>query len=97
MLKETVTQQEAIDFLNELLKIDRETVQKLIKNRIICNKDLAYHSTVQVQRNGNNYVVGLLGILNGLFGTDDAGYGAIASLENSDGTILRFEKYKKIE
>lgn len=69
-----------VDFLNELIAIDPTAVALLLLNRVPCNSDLADHPTVQVDAlpSGTGYRVGLLGILNGLCGTDNRGLGAVA-------------------
>jgi hypothetical protein len=69
-----------ITFLNELLQADPKVVSDLIETRFPCNEALANHPSVQVQaREGGEpgFVVGLLGILNGLVGADDDGWGLI--------------------
>ena len=79
-MKENITIDETIDFLNKLLEIDRKALSNIITNRVECNDDLVNHKTVQVAKLDNVYKVGMLGILNGLFGTDERGYGAIGIL-----------------
>lgn len=85
MIKDKLTLDEVIDFLNGLIKIDSDAIGGLILNKIYCNKELADHPTVQVlaikdeQDNIICYKVGMLGILNGLFGIDEDGWGAIAA------------------
>jgi hypothetical protein len=90
MIKESITVDETIEFLNILLLIDQKAIQGLVNARVICSEKLASHPTVQVNGDGENYIVGLLGILNGLFGIDKKGYGAIMAITNDVGTILRF-------
>lgn len=80
-----------IKFMNELLELDRVTISKLIDTRIICNELLANHPTVQVN---SEHEVGLLGILNGLVGIKDNGYGYITAVFDDDNNIVRFEKTK---
>jgi hypothetical protein len=80
-IKESVTLDETIAFLNELVKLDAEALGSLVETRVPCNNALAHHATVQVNAYEGKckYKVGLLGILNGLFGTDDKGWGGIAA------------------
>jgi hypothetical protein len=70
MSKDSVTVQEVCDLLNEMLKMDYSCTHALINNRVQCNQALADHPTVQVRQYEKNHLpkVGLLGILNGLFG-----------------------------
>lgn len=75
----TITVDNAIKLLNEFYKIDPNAMDALVKARVPCNDDLANHPTVQVGvKPDGGYQVGILGILNGLFGTDDRDIGFIA-------------------
>lgn len=95
MINETRSIQDVIDFLNELLKVDENAVRLLIEQRVPCNNELADHPTVQVRSRPNTQpVVGLLGILNGLYGIDEKGYGPIGAIIESDGHISSFERVK---
>lgn len=81
---------EVVDFLNHLLKIDRRAIENLFNTRVFCNKKLAKHKTVQCGKIGENtYFVGFIGILNGLFGVDDDGWGKI-SMDVGEGKIKQF-------
>jgi len=83
---------ETIDFLNQLFEIDPNALAALIANRVPCNQGMADHPAVQVGKQNGGYHVGMLGILNGLFGTDERGYGAIMAVFDSDsGDLLRFK------
>ena len=69
-----------IDTLNGLVKLDREAIEKLILHRVECNEELSNHPTVQVrQEQKNEYSLGTLGLLNGLVGIQDDGWGYIAA------------------
>ena len=88
-----VSPQDAIDFLNELVALDKEAIHNLVETRVWCNYQLAKHPTVQMHK---QYQVGLLGILNGLFGTfdsgDKAGWGPIVGCFDDDtGKLMKFE------
>ena len=77
-----------VDFLNELVKTDSEALSKLIEVRVKCNDALADHPTVQVMgRKDKPPVVGLLGLLNGYFGTYDdgpkKGWGGLLGIMNT--------------
>lgn len=100
MIRNEVTVAEAIELLNEALAADRAGVSALVNERVICNAALSEHPTIQVgQMEGNitngepaiAYKVGLLGILNGLFGTDETGYGPISAIVD-DGLVRSFER-----
>ncbi len=93
MIKEQVTLRETAEFLNELLKTDPTTINALFNIRIYCNQGLAEHPTVQVGCQGDGKQrtcqVGFIGILNGLFGIDEKGWGHLA-LDMDNGSIKRF-------
>ena len=78
MLKENVTIDEVISLLNNALEKDPEAINNLVTTRIACNDILANHPTIQVGKFDNEYKVGIIGIFNGIFGTAEDGYGAIA-------------------
>ncbi len=80
MINETRTLDETIGFLNELLALDVDAVSALMCNaRVPCGDALANHPTVQVglqpgtTKDDGLCDVGLLGVLNGLFGTLEGG------------------------
>ena len=78
MIKEKVSKQETVDFLNHILKIDPDAVNNLFSIRVGCNKVLARHPSVQVGKITDDYfIVGMMGVLNGLFGSDEHGWGHI--------------------
>ncbi len=76
----------AISLLNEILEIDPQALSQLIEHRVPCNAELGDHPTVQVTgyKSLETLTVGLLGILNGLFGVDEEGWGAIAARYEDD-------------
>jgi hypothetical protein len=93
MIRENVTADDAINLLNELLRIDKKAVEKVVFSRVECNEKVANHKSVQVGINEDDggYEIGLLGILNGIFGVDSCGYGVIC-VEMTAGSIVRFRK-----
>lgn len=93
-MKSTVSPQETVAFLNSLLKIDRGAITKLVTHRVGCCRELADHPTVQVRSlggpRGSDFTdVGLLGILNGLFGATGPQY--IGIVVDDDNVIVCFE------
>lgn len=91
-----------VAFLNELVSLDREAVEHLIEKRVQCNKDMADHPCVQVREDEDgNSVVGLLGVINGLVGTQPngakkPGWGYIAaSFDDKSGKLLNFIRIDK--
>lgn len=81
---------QVVDFLNQLVSIDREAIEKLIASRVKCNKELADHPTVQVFGTGGDYWVGILGILNGIYGCNSEGVGFIQAHLDDDLHLVRF-------
>jgi len=74
VIKKSITPQEVVDFLNSLMDVDPVAMHKLVFSHKKCNDDLADHPTVQVEESATGQCsVGLMGILNGLFGVYDDG------------------------
>jgi hypothetical protein len=96
-IAESVTLDRAVELLNEALKLDHDTIEALVEYRVGCNKDLAEHPTIQVGLDAtkkSGFIVGMLGILNGLFGASSQGGGIRAIYDDKAKTkLLRFEKY----
>lgn len=92
-MKESVTIDELISFLNDLVAIDAHAIFALITTRTLCNKELADHPTVQAREfnhggHDRGYEVGVLGLLNGVFGVDSDSWGPITAILNERGTRL---------
>jgi len=85
-----------INFMNEVLEKDPDAIKGLIEHRISCNEDLLSHETVQVlcdadaEGKPTNPTVGMLGILNGLIGKHETGWGFMAAEFDEDGNLHRF-------
>lgn len=80
-IRESITIDEAIEVLNSGLKADPVAMTALIGSRVKCNPAFAGHPTIQVGDHPEcgGMSVGLLGILNGLFGIDEQGWGPIVA------------------
>ena len=78
-----------VNFMNSLIELDKDAIVNLVNARMVCNKALAEHPTVQVTGNDDMSLVGIIGILNGLCGIYDNGFGAIAAVTDNNG-IQRF-------
>ena len=82
MVRATTVEQ-AVRVLNEALEADPEAVNALFAHREQCSIIFADHKTIQVSADGGTclpaYSVGLLGIINGIFGVDGDGWGAIVA------------------
>ena len=87
---------QAISFLNELIALDPQAITALVESRVPCNQALADHPTVQVSATtGNGFSVGLLGVLNGLFGAREDGWGFITAVFDDNGQITEFKKTER--
>jgi hypothetical protein len=79
------TIEHALYYLNELIKLDPDAMHALVETRHPCNEALADHPTTQVIENSDGTTsVGLVGILNGLFGVDDDGWGPFTANFDND-------------
>jgi len=89
-IKESIKIDEVVAFLNGMLMCDEVATNALFSMRIPCNQEMAEHKTVQVGSLGKTFpIVGMIGILNGLFGIDKDGWGKI-SADYDDGKITQF-------
>lgn len=77
-MKNKVSIQDVINLLNDIHLKDPDAANDLLNARVRCNEEIANHSDIQVGEDEEGFpVVGILGILNGLFGVDERGRGAI--------------------
>lgn len=80
--------------LNELVGVDRKALETLIEFRVPCDEFLADHPTVQVSVSGEGEAkscqVGLLGILNGLVGVQEDGWGYITAVFDDGHRLEKF-------
>lgn len=81
----------AIEVLNRALTEDRNAINAMFNASFPCSQGLADDETIQVI-GGEQPCVRMLGIINGLFGIDERGFGHIAAVVEEDlKTIVRFE------
>lgn len=90
-MKESIALDGVIAYLNDLLATDRPAVAALVANRVPCNQVMANHPTAQVMSQHGGYHIGLLGVINGMFGTLNGTDGPIAVVFEN-GTLLRFAR-----
>lgn len=77
-----------INLLNEALKADPDAINALVNYRVIANKNLMDHPTIQCREiNGKSYV-GLLGVLNAISLIDNEHI--VAIFDESD-QVLEFQ------
>ena len=90
---EGVTIQDAIDRLNELLELDPNALSELSVKRVPANDKLAIdHPYVQCALMDGQMAVGMLGILNGIFGRPENGGWIAMSIDEETGEVLKFFK-----
>lgn len=79
--KPLVSPKDAIEVLNRALAADPEAARLLFNYRVGCNEELANDPTIQVSsyRPKGTTTVGILGLLNGIFGIQDDGMGYLAA------------------
>ena len=87
---EKITLDEVISYLNKLLQLDKSAINKLCVERIVCNKKFANHPTCKVINLNGTYYVGLLGVINGIFGNNNKGRGKITAIYDENGCIEKF-------
>lgn len=86
---------QAIEVLNRIHRADSRVLPALIAHRVTCNERVANDPTVQVSvvdidEDSVMYEVGLLGIVNGLFGVDENNFGFITAYCDENGEITHF-------
>ena len=88
MINDPLTLDKALEILNSMVEADPDAITALLEKRVPCNKALAHHPTVQmlgeydIEGDVVGGQVGLMGILNGLFGVGADGWGALVSCYN---------------
>lgn len=96
MTKDTVSIGEVIGILNGMLDLDPEATTALISHRVPCNEKMSEHPTIQVLRVNMGCRVGVLGLLNGLFGVYDDLSGPIGAVwqydDGKEPQLMRFCK-----
>jgi hypothetical protein len=87
------TIEDCVRLLNNLLEYDYEATYKLIETRHSISKQLEDSDVnVMCAVEDDVYTLGMLGVLQGLFGTNKE---RIASVFSEDGKLLRFEVLDK--
>ncbi len=89
-MSEPVTVEQAIEVLNRIHEADPTVLPTMIAHRVPCNLTLAHDPTVQVGVTNIGFEVGLLGVLNGLFGIRPDSSGYVAAMFNAEHQLLRF-------
>ena len=86
-----------IDKLNQILLKDSIAISALIEHRIPCSDLLGKDETVQCNfdKDINGFTVGMLGIINGLVGVKDDGWGFIQAEYDDNDKLIKFSLNEK--
>lgn len=96
MKNKTVSVSDVVKYLNELCEIDSDAIKSLIEYRVSTNKEMMEHPSVCVMcsedSNGNpiHPKLGMLGVINGIFGISKSEWHYIAAEFDEDGNFHRF-------
>lgn len=83
--------EQAVSVLNELVAADVEAIKALALHRVGCNEALANHPTCQVVVGPDGCRVGMMGVLNAVFGSNANGVGFIAGAYDAEsGKLVEF-------
>ena len=84
----------AVVVLNDAVERDPEAMTELVNMRANCNERLAAHPTIQVQKYSEVHRIGILGILNGVFGGGPSGdIGAKGPINPQTGHFIRIKRF----
>lgn len=81
-IRETASVDEVIALLNDAVRLDRNAIEALVESRVECNMALGKHETIQClcKPDATKCKVGLLGVLNGIFGISETGWGIVTAV-----------------
>ena len=95
----------AVQVLNELFRLDPKPMAELVASRVNCGTEWADHPTCQVSTSTEPvgdpvgrvgvYSVGMIGVLNAIFGADEDSNGFIAAKYDTDGKLIGFCRFMK--
>jgi hypothetical protein len=84
------TASHVVDVLNRIHNEDPTVMPALIQMRVPCNRVLADDPTVQVGVIDGGFEVGILGIINGIIGIRDNGWGYIGARYDDEKNLTGF-------
>lgn len=70
----------SVEVLNQALESDPKAISTMMAQRFDCNRALTEHPTIQT----GEHDLGVMGLINGLFGVDKDGRGFIAGIWETD-------------
>ena len=84
----------AIEVLNRAIQKDPDAIRRLFKVQIECNEELLNDPDIQIKVEGNKCFIRPLGLINGLFGAAEDGFGKIVAIcSDESGDFQKFVKY----
>lgn len=83
----------AIEVLNRALEKDPIAIRQLFRSQVSCNDDLADDPDIQVRQKDKQCFLRPLGLINGLFGAAEDGFGKIVVIVDKVGNAQKFVKY----
>lgn len=85
---------EAVKILNDALDRDPDAMTRLVDMRVTCNEKLAAHPTIQVFQHGDEFRLGILGLLNGALGGGPSGdIGARGTVDPATGQFKKIKQF----
>ena len=72
----------AVEVLNRAVASDLDAIANLLKVRVYCNEALANDPTIQVLVQEDQRTLGTLGLINGLFGIREDGWGHLCAIHD---------------
>lgn len=69
-----------VKVLRDALRRDPVAISSLMKSKIVTNASLADHPAIQCGKRGDKFTIGPLGLINGILGIDEYGWGPIAGV-----------------
>ena len=99
MISETINIDDAIEYLNSVLEADPLALRALLCTFIPCNDKLAKHPTAIVSPVWQEgYTIGMMGLINGMFGIREDNYAAICyKIDMDRNEIIGFYRMDETE
>jgi hypothetical protein len=86
---------DVIDRLNDAVKRDWKAMHQLVENRVAVKAEMVDHPTIIVvpvqQQQGTSFLLGMLGVINGLVREDDKSAPIEAMFDDQNGELIGFK------
>lgn len=90
MSKQVATLHDAVALLNEAVKLDYNAMSALCGRYVDCNAAMAEHATIQVGERGQGFILGVVGLLNGILTRHSNEDGYIGVRLDAAGALIDF-------